>query len=180
MGKNDKHVAVCNVNVIIKCVLSKKNVAICNVNGIKSVFFFKESVAVFNVNVIIKCVWLKENVDLCNDCNDNILYLYVPHCLSAYFFSIMISRRSLTTPSIWYSLIPRSLAYIVRVSLPVIWSINASNWGQYPRFCCTCQSQNQLLSLIFIYKTWIPSIRWPISILSHIFCQMTYVCIYDF
>lgn len=53
MGKNDKHVAVCNVNVIIKCVLSKENVAICNVNGIKSVFF-KESV--FNVNVIIKCV----------------------------------------------------------------------------------------------------------------------------
>lgn len=42
MGKNDKHVAVCNVNVIIKCVLSKENVAICNVNGIKSVFFLKK------------------------------------------------------------------------------------------------------------------------------------------
>lgn len=42
MGKNDKHVAVCNVNVIIKCVLSKENVAICNVNGIKSVFFLRK------------------------------------------------------------------------------------------------------------------------------------------
>lgn len=42
MGKNDKHVAVCNVYVIIKCVLSKENVAICNVNGIKSVFFLKK------------------------------------------------------------------------------------------------------------------------------------------
>lgn len=42
MGKNDKHVAVCNVNVIIKCILSKENVAICNVNGIKSVFFLKK------------------------------------------------------------------------------------------------------------------------------------------
>lgn len=47
MGKNDKHVAVCNVNVIIKCVLSKENVAICNVNGIKSVFFLKKVLQFF-------------------------------------------------------------------------------------------------------------------------------------
>lgn len=61
----------------------------------------KVHVAVSNVNVIIKCISFKEIVTLCYECKVHVnLYLYVPHCLSAYFLSIMISSRSLTTPLI--------------------------------------------------------------------------------
>lgn len=65
-------------------------------------------------------------------------YLYVPHSLSAYWVNIIMCRRSITTDFIWSSFTPRRRANIVNVSLPVIWSIKASNWGQYPRFLWTC------------------------------------------
>jgi hypothetical protein len=45
--------------------------------------------------------------------------------------------------------IPLNLANSLRCSLPVNSSYKASNCGQYPIFCCTCNSSFRILSKIY-------------------------------
>lgn len=66
------------------------------------------------------------------------LYLYALVCLSACSSMLNTLSKQSTLGAILLSGTPRKRAYMNSVSLPVSWSTNPSNWGQYPILCCTC------------------------------------------